>query len=316
MKQRQLGQSDLSISALGFGAWAIGGNGWEWGWGAQEDQESVRALHRAFELGVNWVDTAPAYGMGHSEEVVGRALREWAGPRPLVFTKCGLKWNDQGNLDRDLSPDRLRQECEDSLRRLGVDTIDLYQIHWPNDDPAEAESAWKVVNELREAGKVRYVGVSNFDVYLMERMQPHAPVTSLQPSYSLISRDVEDTILPYCRDLGVGVLVYSPMASGLLSGRMTRERIAALPDDDWRRKSEDFQEPQLSRHLALVDRLAAAGRDRGVSAGVMALAWTLRDPVVSGAIVGIRRPDQIEQLAVASEIECSLEEWRQIEGSS
>ncbi len=314
MKRRRLGRSDLHISKLGFGAWAIGGNGWEWGWGAQGDAQSVRALHRAFELGINWVDTAPAYGMGHSEEVVGRALREWPGERPLVFTKCGLKWNEAGQLDRDLSPERLRQECDDSLRRLGVETIDLYQIHWPTDDPMEAELAWRVVNDLRREGKVRHVGVSNFDTGLLRRIDAHAAVTSLQPPYSLINRAIESAILPYCQHHDIGVLVYSPMASGLLSGQMTRDRIAALPADDWRKQSEDFREPKLGEHLKRVDRLAAAGAERGVPAGSMALAWTLRNPAVTGAIVGIRRPDQIEDLATASDLECSPAEWAEIAG--
>src|SRR5947208_731231 len=243
MKTRQLDNSDLMITPIGFGAWAIGGAGWEFGWGEQDDKQSVAAIHRALELGINWIDTAAVYGMGHSEKVVALALRSWSGPRPYVFTKGGLRWDEQGYVHRSLNPASIRQECEDSLRRLNVDVIDLYQIHWPTE---ELEEGWRAMARLQKEGKVRWIGVSNFNVEEMRRARAIAPITSLQPPYSLVRREIEQEILPYCRAEELGVIVYSPMASGLLTGAMTRERAASLPDSDWRSRDAEFQEPKLS----------------------------------------------------------------------
>ncbi len=249
MKTKRLGNSDLSITPIGFGAWAIGGSGWEHGWGEQDDKSSVAAILRALELGVNWIDTAAVYGLGHSEEIVAVALRTWPGPRPYVFTKCGQRWDEQGYIHRTLTADSIRRECEDSLRRLNVDVIDLYQVHWPTED---LEEGWTAMAQLQKEGKVRWIGVSNFNVEEMRQAEAIAPITSLQPPYSLIRREVEQETLPYCRSEGLGVIVYSPMASGLLTGAMTRERAATLPDTDWRSRGPEFQEPRLSKNLALV----------------------------------------------------------------
>jgi aryl-alcohol dehydrogenase-like predicted oxidoreductase len=287
----QLGATGLEITRVGFGAWAIGGGGWEFGWGPQEDQESIDAIHRALELGVNWIDTAAAYGFGHSEEVVGRAL---AGldERPYVFTKASLVPGPGGRVLHSLKRDSILREAEASRRRLGVDAIDLYQIHWP-DPAADIDEGWATLAELKEQGLVRHIGVSNFDVDQLRRIQGIAPVETLQPPYSLISREIEDEILPYTREHGIGVIVYSPMGSGLLTGAMTRERISGLPDDDWRKHDARFQEPQLSEHLALVDRIRAVAARHASSPGAVAAAWTLRNPAVHGAILGFRRPDQV-----------------------
>src|SRR3954470_12037257 len=291
MQTKQLGESDLFITPIGFGAWAIGGSGWEFGWGEQDDSASVAAIHRALELGVNWIDTAAVYGMGHSEEVVARALRSWVGRRPYVFTKCGLRWDVQGYVHRDLTAKSIRRECEDSLRRLNADVIDLYQIHWPTED---LEEGWSAMAKLQEEGKVRWIGVSNFGVDEIRRAEAIAPVTSLQPPYSLVRREVEAEILPYCRSNNIGVIVYSPMASGLLTGTMTRERGNDLPGSDWRSRDLEFQEPRLSRNLAVVKRLRSIGEARGRPPGQVAIAWTLKNPAVTGAIVGARNAKQVE----------------------
>jgi aryl-alcohol dehydrogenase-like predicted oxidoreductase len=313
MKTKRLGNSDLSITPIGFGAWAIGGSGWEFGWGEQDDKASVAAIHRALELGVNWIDTAAVYGMGHSEDVVGFALRTWAGPRPYVFTKCGLRWDEQGYVHRSLTPDSIRRECEDSLRRLKVDVIDLYQIHWPTED---LEEGWGAMAQLQKEGKVRWIGVSNFDVDEMRRAQAIAPITSLQPPYSLVRREVEQEILPYCRSNGLGVIVYSPMASGLLTGAMTRERAAGLPDSDWRSRDVEFQEPRLSKNLALVERLREVGHRQGRPPGQVAIAWALRNPAVTGAIVGARNAKQVEGNVGAADLRLADEEIAEIEGKN
>jgi len=313
MKTKRLGNSDLSITPVGFGAWAIGGSGWEFGWGEQDDKASVAAIHRALELGVNWIDTAAVYGMGHSEEVVAFALRTWPGPRPYVFTKCGLRWDEQGYVHRNLKTDSIRRECEDSLRRLNVDVIDLYQIHWPTDDLEEGLGA---ITRLQKEGKVRWIGVSNFDVDEMRRAQAIAPITSLQPPYSLVHRDVEQEILPYCRSNGLGVIVYSPMASGLLTGAMTRERAASLPASDWRSRDIEFQEPRLSRNLALVERLREVGERVQRPPGQVAIAWALRNPAVTGAIVGARNAKQVEGNVDAATLRLTDKEIAEIEGRS
>jgi len=310
MKAKRLGSSDLFITPVGFGAWAIGGAGWEFAWGDQDDKASVAAIHRALELGVNWIDTAAVYGMGHSEEIVAFALRTWPGPRPYVFTKCGLRWNERGRVHGNLNADSIRRECEDSLRRLDIDVIDLYQIHWPTD---ELEEGWSAMAELQKEGKVRWIGVSNFNVEEMRRARAIAPITSLQPPYSLVRREVEQEILPYCRSNGIGVIVYSPMASGLLTGAMTRERAASLPDSDWRSRAAEFQEPKLSKNLALVERLKGVGKRHGRPPGQVAIAWTLRNPAVTGAIVGARNAKQVEGNVGAAELHLSKEEVAEIE---
>src|SRR5881392_1062781 len=257
MKTKQLGKSDLFITPIGFGAWAIGGSGWEFGWGEQDDKQSVAAIHRALELGINWIDTAAVYGMGHSEKVVASALQTWHGRRPYVFTKCGLRWDEQGYVHRSLNPASIRQECEDSLRRLNVDVIDLYQIHWPTDD---LDEGWGAMAQLQKEGKVRFIGVSNFNVGQMRRAQAIAPITSLQPPYAVVRREIERDILPFCQQQNIGVIVYSPMYAGLLTGAMTRERVANFLPEDWRRNLSGFQEPTLSRNLKVVEHLREIGK--------------------------------------------------------
>lgn len=315
MERRKLGNSDLMITPVGYGAWAIGGPGWEYAWGPQSDRDSVGAVLKAMELGINWIDTAAVYGLGHSEDVVARALADWPGKCPLLFTKCGLLWDQQGSVYRKLSADSVRTECEASLRRLRVETIDLYQVHWPPGHDPELEEGWQALAVLQKAGKVRWIGVSNFDVEQLHRAQAIAAVTSLQPPYSLVRRGIEDTVLPYCREQGIGVIVYAPMASGLLTGSMTRERAGSLPVDDWRKRSPEFNEPRLSQHLAVVDRLRAVGKRLGRSPGEVAIAWTLRNPAVTGAIVGARTAAQAEEVLRAGEILLNAEDVRELEGS-
>src|SRR6201997_4876434 len=314
METRTLGNSDLNITRVGYGAWAVGGSGWQFAWGAQNDNDSIAAIHRSLELGVNWVDTAAVYGLGHSEEVVARALKSWPGPRPYVFTKCGLRWDAQGNVGKVLNADSIRREVEDSLRRLSVEVIDLYQIHWPPDpDSAELEEGWSTLASLQRQGKVRWIGVSNFSVQQLRRAQAVASVTSLQPRYSLVHREAEDQVLPYCRRENIGVIVYSPMASGLLTGGMTRERAAKLSKDDWRRTHPDFTEPNLSRNLALVERLHQIARRHNRSGGEAAIAWTLQNAAVTGAIVGARNAQQAEGVMRAGELRLTDEDMSEIE---
>ena len=314
MQTRKLGNSDLRITPVGYGAWAIGGSGWQFGWGSQNDNDSIGAIHRSLELGVNWIDTAAVYGLGHSEEVVARALKSRSGPRPYVFTKCGLRWDTQGNVRKVLKADSIQREVEDSLRRLSVDVIDLYQIHWPPEpDSGELEEGWSMLARLKQQGKVRWIGVSNFNIQQLRRAQAIAPVTSLQPPYSLVHREFEDQVLPYCLREGIGVIVYSPMASGLLTGAMTRERAAKLPKDDWRKNHPDFTEPQLSRNLALVNRLQEIGRPHNRSAGEVAVAWTLHHPAVTGAIVGARNASQAEGVMRVGEFRLADEDVTEIE---
>lgn len=304
----------MDITPIGFGAWAIGGE-WQFGWGHQEDADSIAAIHRALELGINWIDTAAVYGLGHSEVVVRRALESWKGERPFIFTKCGMVWNEKGEVGYSLKADSVRKECEASLRRLGVDVIDLYQIHWSADDIAETEEGWTEMAKLQQEGKVRWIGVCNFSAEEMTRCQTIAPISSLQPPYSLIRRTVETEQLPWCEEQGTGVIVYSPMASGLLTGTMTRERAADLPKNDWRSRNPEFQEPKLSENLALVERLRAIGKRHGRTAGEVAIAWTLRKPVVTAAIVGARNAKQVEGIVGAAELELTLEEIGEAEGT-
>jgi aryl-alcohol dehydrogenase-like predicted oxidoreductase len=314
MQTRKLGNSDLQITPVGYGAWAAGGSGWQFAWGSQDDQDSIAAIHRSLELGINWIDTAAVYGLGHSEEVVGRALKSWSGPRPYVFTKCGLRWDTKGQVQKVLSAGSIRGEVEDSLHRLSVDVIDLYQIHWPPDPDSPAlEEGWSTLAALQREGKVRWIGVSNFSVQQIKRAQAIAPVTSLQPPYSLIHREIEEDVLPYCLHKGIGVIVYSPMASGLLTGAMTRERAARLPQDDWRKGHPDFSEPNLSRNLALVERLREIAKRHNRSAGEVAIAWTLHHPAVTGAIVGARNARQAEGVMRAGDLRLNDKEVNEIE---
>jgi aryl-alcohol dehydrogenase-like predicted oxidoreductase len=311
MNTRQLGNSNLHITPIGFGAWAIGGGGWEFAWGAQDDRESIAAIREALDTGINWIDTAPVYGLGHSEEVVARAL-EGIRDRPYVFTKCSMVSDDHGKISHSLKTDSIRRECEASLRRLRVDAIDLYQIHWPDPDE-EIEEGWAAMAALQREGKVRNIGVSNFNVAQMKRAQAIAPITSLQPRYSLVHREIEEEILPFVAQEGIGVIAYSPMASGLLTGAMTPERVAAMPADDWRKGHRDFREPQLSRNLQLVRLLRDIGTKHGRSPGEVAVAWVLRDPTVTGAIVGARRPEQVRGLSGAAGLRLSPRELAAIE---
>ena len=313
MKMKQLGNSDISITPVGFGSWALGGTGWQFAWGRQSDDQSVAAIHRALELGVNWIDTAAVYGLGHSEEIVAKALATWSGPRPYVFTKCGLRWDAKGEVSRVLQPDFIRHQCEDSLLRLNVERIDLYQIHWPTENMEDLEDGWWTMVELQREGKVRWIGASNFGLREMKLAQAIGPITSLQPRYSLAHREVENGILPFCQQNDIGVIVYSPMASGLLTGAMTRERIATLPDDDWRKHDEDFQEPGLSTYLALVERLRDMARRHKTTPGAVAIAWTLHHPAVTGAIVGARKPEQVDIMAEAAVINLNESEINELE---
>lgn len=299
MQKRQLGNSDLMITPLGVGAWAIGGGGWAFGWGPQDDAESVGAIRAALDAGMNWVDTAAVYGLGHSEEVVARALDGLAN-RPYVFTKCGRVWDENRVIGKRLKRDSVRAECEASLRRLRVDVIDLYQMHWPEPDE-DVEEGWTAMAELQAEGKVRWIGVSNFSKAQMERAQRIAPITSLQPPYSLLTREVEAEVLPHAAANGIGAIVYSPMGRGLLTGAMTRERIAAMPEDDHRKRWVQFQEPALTRNLELVEKLREIGERYGVAPGEVALAWVLRRPEVTGAITGLRSAAQLEGVIQAME---------------
>ena len=311
MHTRQLGKSDLLITPIGFGSWAVGGSGYAFAWGPQDDNESIAAIHRALDGGINWIDTAAVYGLGHSEEVVARALKG-SSDRPYVFTKCERVWDAQGKVGSSLKADSLRRELEASLRRLQTDVIDLYQVHWPEPD-ADIEEGWSALAQFQAEGKVRYLGVSNFNVEQMRRAQAIAPITSLQPPYSLIRRGIEQEILPYCAEQQIGVIVYSPMASGLLTGKMTRERVAQLPDDDWRKRGDQFQEPRLSQNLQLVELLREIGQRHGHSPGEVAIAWTLRHPAVTAAIVGGRRPDQVDDILGATDFRLSDEELNELE---
>jgi aryl-alcohol dehydrogenase-like predicted oxidoreductase len=306
-----LGNSDLQITPIGFGAWAIGGGNWEYGWGPQEDNDSIAAIHRALDLGVNWIDTAAVYGLGHSEEVVGQAVKAHSGPKPLIFTKCSMRWRQDRSIYRSLKAASLAEELEGSLRRLGVETIDLYQIHWPEPEE-ELEEGWEALARFREQGKVRWIGVSNFSVEQMKRAQKIAPITSLQPPYSMLRRGIEEEILSFTAANNIGVINYSPMVSGLLTGKMTAERVAAFPADDWRRRAAEFNEPQLSRNLRLVQLLQEIGNGHSVSPGVVAVAWTLHNPAITAAIVGGRSGQQVEGLAPALNFRLSEDEYGRI----
>ena len=319
MTLRKLGQTDLRMTPIGIGAWAIGGGKWEFAWGHQDDAESIGAIHAGLDHGMNWIDTAAVYGLGHSETVVGRAI-EGLAKRPYIFTKCSLVWDKSGKISHNLQAASIRREAESSLKRLKIDTIDLYQIHWPawrgapeNASPGSIEEAVGALARLKAEGKIRHIGVSNFDARQMQRALDVAPIASLQPPYSLIAPDVEPSILPFALKHRIGVIVYSPMASGLLSGAMTRERIAALPEDDWRKRSPNFQEPLLSRNLRLVERLREVGRRYHATPGEIAIAWTLCNPAVTGAIIGVRRAQQASGIAGAADVQLSADDILEIE---
>jgi aryl-alcohol dehydrogenase-like predicted oxidoreductase len=307
---RTLGNSDLQLTPIGFGAWAIGGGDWKFAWGPQDDNQSIEAIHRALDRGINWIDTAAVYGLGHSEEVVARALKSTS-HKPHVFTKCALRWNEDRSIYNSIKADSVRLELEASLRRLNVETIDLYQIHWPNPD-AEIEEGWEELARLQQQGKIRWIGVSNFNVEQMKRAQKIAPITSLQPPYSMLRRAIEAEILPFVQQQGIGVINYSPMLSGLLTGKMTAERVAAMPADDWRRNAVEFNEPRLSRNLQLVELLREIGGGHGVTPGVVAVAWTLHHPAITAAIVGGRSGKQVEEIAPALNFRLSQEEYARI----
>ena len=311
MIKRKLGNSDLSITPIGIGSWGIGGGGWKFAWGSQDDNESISAIRRGLEKGINWIDTAAIYGMGHSEEMVAKAL-EGVSERPYVFTKCERRWHADGTIYPSLKAESVRKECEDSLRRLKVDAIDLYQVHWPEPEE-EIEEGWTEMAKLQREGKVRWIGVSNFNVEQIKRAQKIAPVTSLQPPYSLLRRGIEAEILPYVRSQNIGVIVYSPMLSGMLTGKMTRERAANFQQDDWRRNNAEFQEPKLSRNLELAELLRKIGQRHGRTPGEVAIAWTLNNPAVTAAIAGVRRPDQVDGIAGALEFRLTAEEIAAIE---
>jgi aryl-alcohol dehydrogenase-like predicted oxidoreductase len=317
METRKLGNSDMHITPVGYGAWAAGGPGWDFAWGAQDDFDSIAAIHRSLELGVNWIDTAAVYGAGHSEEVVARALKDWRGKRPYIFTKCAMRWDEKGHVSKVHTAASIRQECEDSLRRLQVEVIDLYQIHWPPEDNGPGlEESWRTLAALQKEGKLRWMGVSNFGVEQIQRAEKIAPVTSLQPPYSLLRRRIENEILAYCERRGIGVIVYSPMLSGMLTGAMTRERAANLPADDWRRNNPEFREPRLSQNLELVERLKKVAARYKTTAGAIAIAWTLRLPAVTGTIVGARNAKQAEGVMRAGEIELTPQDLAEIEGTA
>jgi len=311
METRVLGNSNLQITRIGVGAWAMGGGGWTWSWGPQDDEESIDAIKQALDLGINWIDTAAVYGLGHSEEVVARALKGRSN-RPHIFTKCERVWDERGKIGGSLKAESIRRECEASLRRLQMDVIDLYQIHWPEPD-ADIEEGWTEMARLREEGKVRFIGVSNFTVQQMKRAMKIAPITSLQPPYSLVAREVEEDILPFCMRNNIGVIVYSPMYSGLLAGAMTRQRIANFAPDDWRRRDQNFQEPNLSRNLRLVEVLREVGKRHGRTPGEVAIVWTLHNQAVTGAIVGVRSPEQVRGIIGATQFRLNDKEVMEIE---
>jgi aryl-alcohol dehydrogenase-like predicted oxidoreductase len=307
---KTLGNSDLKLTPIGFGAWAIGGGNWDFAWGAQDDSESIRAIHQALEEGINWIDTAAIYGLGHSEEIVGQAVKS-SSYKPLIFTKCSMRWDEDRKIYRSLKASSVVEELEDSLRRLAVENIDLYQIHWPNPEE-EIEEGWAELARQQKAGKIRWIGVSNFSVAQMKKAQAIAPITSLQPPYSMLRPAIEAEILPYCIENGIGVINYSPMVSGLLTGRMSAERVAAMPADDWRRKAIEFNEPRLSRNLRLVELLREIGSTHSVEPGVVAVAWTLHHPAITAAIVGGRSGEQVKGLAPALSFRLSNEEFARI----
>ena len=317
MAMRILGNSDLHITPIGFGAWALGGPGWEFFWGAQDDRDSIASIHRALELGVNWIDTAAVYGLGHSEEIVAKALESWKGLRPYVFTKCARCWDKSGKIQPDFSAASIRQECKDSLRRLRVSMIDLYQMHFPpsDDNGEKLAEAWGTLAELKREGRVRWIGVFNFSAQQLQFAAKLAPITALQPAYSLIRRAIEENVLAECQKQDIGMISYAPMASGLLTGAMTRERTAVLPTDDFRSRNPKFREPRLSKNLELVSRLREVGERHGVLPGAVAIAWTLQNPAITGTIVGARTARQSDGMMRANELKLGPEVIKEIESA-
>jgi len=313
---RRLGSSDLDLSTVGFGAWAVGGGGWAYGWGPQNDADSIASIRHALEQGVNWIDTAAVYGLGHSEEVVRRALEGVpAGSRPYIFTKCGMVWDElhpEVPPRQVLEPESIRRECEASLGRLGVDRIDLYQFHWPDQTGTAVEDSWETMVRLVDEGKVRAIGVSNFEVQLLQRCEAVRHVDSLQPPLSLIRRQAAEAEIPWCTAHGTGVIGYSPLQSGLLTEQFSVSRIESLSEDDWRRRSPDFKPPRLSRNLALRDALRPIARQHGTTVSAVAIAWTLAWPGVTAAIVGARSPDQVDGWIGAATLELTLVDLDQI----
>jgi len=310
MQTRQLGKTDMRLTTVGLGTWAMGGP-WEYGWGPQNDDEAIASVLEALDHGINWIDTAPAYGLGHSEELVGRALRQTR-DKPYIATKCGILWSEKKEKVVHLKRDSIRRECHDSLRRLRIETIDLYQMHWPDPDP-DIEEAWEEMARLVTEGKVRYIGVSNFGMQQMERVAPIHPISSLQPPYSMLRRDAEKELLGYCAEHGLGVVVYSPMQRGLLTGAFSHERVAALAPDDHRTRMPEFQDPQLTATLELVNELKSIAKRNGRTVAQLAVSWVLRRPEVTAAIVGARRPGQIAETAPASDWGLSTDEIEKIE---
>jgi len=299
MRTRRLGKTNLELTVIGFGSWAIGGGGWRISWGPQDDSESIAAIKKALDLGINWIDTAAIYGLGHSEEIVGKAIKGIS-KRPIIATKCGLVWDEKKNITNRLKRESIKNEAEASLKRLDIDVIDLYQIHWPIPDE-DIEEGWEAMAQLVKEGKVRYIGVSNFNVSQMKRAQSIYPIASLQPPYSMLKRDVEEDIFPFCRQNSIGIVVYSPMQKGLLTGKITRERVTNFPEDDHRRNDPDFNEPLISFNLELVDKLVPIARKHNKTLAQLAIAWVLRRPEVTSAIVGARRPDQIAETVLAGD---------------
>lgn len=311
MRTRHLGTTDLELTVIGLGTWAMGGGNWEYSWGPQDDQQSIEAIHRALDLGINWIDTAPAYGLGHAEEVVGRAIAKMH-QKPIVATKCGLVWDARGRIMPCLAKESVTAEIDASLKRLRLETIDLYQVHWPRDE-VHLEDAWEAIANAVKAGKIRYAGVSNFTVDQIRRLQPIHPVASLQPPYSMLVRDIERDLLPFCASQKIGVVVYSPMQKGLLTGKITRERVAQFPPDDHRRRDPQFQEPHLTANLQLVESLQKIAQRHGRNIAELSVAWVLRRPEVTSAIVGIRRPNQIEEIIGAADWRLSETDLADIE---
>jgi len=312
MQSKQLGNSDMFLSPLGIGAWAIGGAGWAFSWSEQDDGVSIKAIHAALDTGINWIDTAAVYGLGHSEVVVAEALKTYSGHRPYIFTKCGRNWNQDRQIFKDLRAASIRQECENSLRRLQVETIDLYQIHWPEPDES-IEEGWSVMAALQKEGKVRWIGVSNFNEKQLERVCSIAPVSSLQPPFSLVRPEAENDLLPYVDQNNIGVIAYSPMGSGLLTGAMNHNRVANMPQDDWRVRNPHFQEPLLSRNLKIASKLTEIGLKHRLSAGEIALAWVLHHPSITAAIVGLRSAEQVMGIQGALEFRLTEAEFQEIE---
>jgi len=306
MRTRKLGWTDLKLTTIGLGTFAMGGAGWKFSWGPQDDQESISAIRRALELGINWIDTAAVYGLGHSEELVAKAIRGLR-DKPIIATKCERVWDEKGNISGRLKRESIRSEVEASLKRLRIEVIDLYQIHWPEPDE-DIEEAWETMGDLIKEGKIRYAGVSNFNLGQLKRVQPIHPVASLQPPYSMLERGIEGKVLDYCLANNIGVIVYSPMQKGLLTGKFTRQRVQNLPADDHRRRDPHFQEPELSANLELVEGLSSIADKSGMTVAELAIAWILRRPEITAAIVGARRPSQIEETVVAADCELSQQD--------